>query len=153
ELLVNDQKFNCINEIVISSNEIQNIDLYINNYHFKSLITNQINIVNNLGSTGINRSNIKPLIFPWNHQYIVDVKNEPIYKYYKPLLQPLVLSNEDEIIFKGNTLILSDIKIDNHFIYNNSIINQISIKQKQSNCYILNLDNIKYFFDKLNNLF
>lgn len=153
DISVDNTKFISINEVTIFSNKIQEIEFYINNNKFKQLLTNQINVVNNLGSTGINRSNIKPLIFPWNHQFIVDIKNEPIYNYYKPLLQPIITSNNDNVLFKFDNQNNIDLKIDNNIIYSNKYINEISISQKQSNCLILNLDNEKYFFDKLNKLF
>lgn len=153
EVLVNDQKFQCINEITINSNQMYSSNLLINDYEFKSLMTNQINIVNNLGSTGINRSNLKPLIFPWNHQYIIDVKNEPLYHYYKPLLQPLVLSNTDISSFNFNQSTNLTITIDNQLIKQNINLQNLRITQKQSVCSILNLDNKKYFYDKLNKLF
>lgn len=148
-LIINN--FICINEAIIEFQQITKTEAFIDKYFFKNFLCSKILIVNNIGTTGLARSYRYPLILRSNSQYIIDFLEEPLYHYYKPLNQPLILSNFENTFLKINSKKNFNIKIDN--INTKIKTNEIIISMHKSKMKVLNFQDKNSFFEKINTLF
>ena len=107
-------------------------------------------MINNLGSTALARSLRYPIILRNNKQYIIDFLQEPMYHYYRPLNQPLILSSQDKAKVKS-TQSQFNLKYDG--IKGKIHANEISLEQKKSKAKVLNIESMNFFIEKAQKLF
>ncbi len=141
-----------INEIIIDSSKVVEAAFSINKTLFKKVLFSKVNVINNLGSTGLARSLRYPIILRDNEQYIIDFIGEPMYYYYKALNQAFVLNIKDEVVLNFNKKINIDLNIDNNKLKLKNI-ESINIKLNKSKAKVLNINDNKLLARKIDTLF
>lgn len=140
---------NVINELSFATNTLVKSDLYINKFLTKDLLYSKFFAINSLGTTGLARSYNYPIL-SLTDNYLIHFLEEPIYKYYKPFLQPMILGPNHDVIIDFKKEVIINLKIDNKIF--NDKTTKIHIKLKYSNALIYKLNDFKSIIKNIKTL-